>query len=505
MALTVIQITGRVTAADDTNLANTQIEFVLTGFDTDNVNDVTVVPTPIYADVDSSGDIDVSLYPNEDSERTRYYQVTSVVKTADKTARYSLGIIELPTTAGPHDLNDLLRVDPDLPASLSIQQKLDLKADQTSLDATDAAVVLLSTDNFMDPDAQAWLDAVGGVPVDKASLVNSSVQRLKIAGVWDALDIINIDFGVSEAAALRNLKDPSNLHVNNGATYTLGGGFQGDGTAAWVDTGLAFSGLDNYELNSAHMSAWVTTDIAATERDMGASSGATAYIISRSSGLSMSVRANDSSAVSEAVSTSIGLSGFNRSAASARQMYRDGLQIDADTQATTSIPPGNVAVLRGSANFSSRTVWAYTAGGSLSSAQWASLYTILNDARNGVALSMIGLLSQYAARTKSQPVAIVSGAISASLTNGHGLECMLTENITTIDVSNWLDGMSQVRFQLAQDATGGRTVTWPAGWILNPGTAPQPATTANYVTEIVATSWDGGTTVRLSQGDTWVG
>lgn len=504
MSLTVIQITGRVTAPDNTNMANTEIKFTLTGFDTDNANDVTVIPEPILAPVDGSGNIDVSLHPNEGSERTRYYEVTSIVKAADKSTPYPLGIIELPNTAGPHDLNDLLRVDSSLPASLSIQQKLDLKGDLTAVQANSNAIALLQVDRDIDVDAAAWLAAVGGtVSPNLITLVNSTISRLKIAGLWSVLDVINIDFGISEAAALRNLKNSTNLHTNNGASYALGGGFTGNGVDQWVDTGLAFSGLKNYGLNSAHMSAWVTTDIAATERDMGASSGAMAYIISRSSGLSMSIRANESSAVSEVVSTSVGLSGFNRSASDARQMYRDGVSIDADTQVATSIPSGNVAVLRGSTNFSSRTVWAYTAGGSLTPAQWAALYQILNDARNGVSLSVISMLSGYAARTKTQPVSTISGAFTATMNNGHGMACTLGENITAITINDWPDGISQVRFQFTQDATGGRTVTWPAGWITGPGTPPAPATTPNYVTEIIASSSDGGVTVRVSQGDTW--
>lgn len=505
MAFTGTQITGRVATADNANIANTSIEFVLTGFDTDNDNDITFLPEVRVAEVDDSGDIDITLYPNDDSERTRYYRVTGVVKVADRVNRYDLGLIEL-EAGGPYDLNDILRVDDSLPASLSIQQKLDLKGDLTAVEANAAAIALLQVDRDIDADAKAWLDAVGGtVSPNLTTLVNSTVTRLKLLGVWNFIDVINIDFGISEQAALRNLKDPTNLHTNNGATYSLGGGFAGDGSSDWIDTGLDASGLGNFALNSAHLGVWVTTDVTATERDIGFTGGADTYLISRSGSNAISGRVNDGGAISEAVSTSVGFSGINRSGAAARELIKDGVQVDSDTEAATALEGGNLSLLRGAGNYSSRTVWAYTAGGSLTIAQWSGLYEILNDARNGVSLSIIGMLSGYAARTKAQPVSTISGAFAASMNNGHGMTCTLSENVTSVTINDWPDGISQARFLFTQDATGGRTVTFPAGWVDGPGTAPAPATTANYVTEIIAYTWDGGTTVRLSQGDTWDG
>lgn len=505
MALSTIQVTGNIAPADDATFANATVEFTLTGFETDDTNDVTVVPSTVSADIDGSGDIDVDLFPTDGGDRTRLYNVVVVKRNADQTNRYSLGQMDLPATGGPYDLNDILRVDPNLPANLSIQEKLDLKADQTSLDETNAAVASLAVDRAIDTDAQAWIDATGeDIDPEKTSLINSTVTRLKIAGVWNDLDVINIDFGISEAAALRNLKSSINLHTNNGATYSAGNGFTGDGSSAWIDTGLDAAGLSNYALNDAHMGAWITSDSAATERDMGFSSGAETYIISKSGTGSVSIRANDGSGLSETVSTSVGLSGFSRFNSASRKMFRDGVEVDADTQASSSIPSGNISVLRGSGNYSSRTVWAYTAGASLTVAQWQSLYTILNDARNGVALSMIGLISAYAARTKSQEVTIASGTATVNMNNGHNVHILLTEDITTFEVINWPEGVSNLRIRFSQDSTGGRTVTWPTAWTDNNiGTAPAPATTADRMTLIVAETWDAGGYVALAQGDTW--
>lgn len=122
MALTVTQITGRVAAPDGTNLANTKIEFALTGFDTDDTNDITVVSTPIFATVDESGDIDINLHPNEGGVRSRFYEVTAEINLADAVKRYPIGLIEVPMSSGPYDLNDLLTVSP--PDGVTVDQYL---------------------------------------------------------------------------------------------------------------------------------------------------------------------------------------------------------------------------------------------------------------------------------------------------------------------------------------------------------------------------------------------
>jgi hypothetical protein len=71
----------------------------------------------------------------------------------------------------------------------------------------------------------------------------------------------------------------------------------------------------------------------------------------------------------------------------------------------------------------------------------------------------------------------------------------MTGNVT-LTVSGFTAGVRQEIFLiLRQDATGGRTVTWPTSIIWSGGTAPTFVTTANTVQLITLMSDDGGTTL----------
>jgi hypothetical protein len=421
MALTTTQITGRIAAANEQIPANTRVEFTLTGYDTDDANDTTVIPSTVVAELDVNGDIDVSLLRNTSGDRGRFYRVRVVTEMADGPVTYSLDTIEVPAS-GTFDLNDLVAIG--TPPSLSIQEYLaqiqnsvaqvksltdDLTVEQiytgtvggtanaitlttgesliaytpgyvfylrAGFDNTGACTFdvdglgaitlnskenntllpgmlvdgrryavlietatrallidtsrveferlqaieddaadtkeklsILTPDQGVDADAAAWLAAVtGSVTPSVQSLVVSAISQLKETGVWSALDVINVDLGVSEQAALINLKDPTNIHTNNGAIYVRGQGFKGNGTDAWIDTGLDVTTLAGYSQSDAHLGSWETEDIAASDRSIGTSGAIGAYISGRLAGGSLSARINDIAADAVAVDTSLGLS-----------------------------------------------------------------------------------------------------------------------------------------------------------------------------------------------------
>jgi len=91
-----------------------------------------------------------------------------------------------------------------------------------------------------------------------------------------------------------------------------------------------------------------------------------------------------------------------------------------------------------------------------------------------------------------------SGAITFDLANGNAFQTTLTENITSITLSNppasGTYGECIIKF--VQDGTGSRTVAgWPAAVKWPGGTAPTITTTLTTGTDIVTLkTWDGGTT-----------
>lgn len=95
---------------------------------------------------------------------------------------------------------------------------------------------------------------------------------------------------------------------------------------------------------------------------------------------------------------------------------------------------------------------------------------------------------------------ISAGAITLDLaTPANNFKVTLNANITSITVSNWTAAKSQtVVLRLTQDGTGGRTVTLPAGWKWDGGTAPTVTATLNKTTIVTLYSDDGGTTIFAS-------
>lgn len=90
-----------------------------------------------------------------------------------------------------------------------------------------------------------------------------------------------------------------------------------------------------------------------------------------------------------------------------------------------------------------------------------------------------------------------SGAITFDIENGNAFEVTLTENITSITISNPSDSGTYCEFiiKFKQDSTGSWTVTWPAAVKWVGGTAPTITTTATTGVDIVALkTWDAGTT-----------
>jgi hypothetical protein len=112
------------------------------------------------------------------------------------------------------------------------------------------------------------------------------------------------------------------------------------------------------------------------------------------------------------------------------------------------------------------------------------------------------------------PVATVNAATGAStinlvagstLTTGLTVGCSAYDLTLTGNVVFTASGfnagtLQKISLVLRQDATGGRTITWPAAIKWSTGTAPTFVTTANTITVITLVSDDGGVTVIGAPG-----
>lgn len=363
-------------------------------------------------------------------------------------------------------------------------------------------------DSFvLDADYLAYIDAVQSIDSAKSELVLNIIHRLKSEGLWSKFDILNIDFGINEAAFLTNLVDPNNVQVASNLTYTASQGFLGNGTSGFVDTGLAHNSLQNLSQDSGHAGFWSLTAGQSDGREMGLISGTEMFFEARKSTDIFSGRINQTAGTVSAPNTSgLGHFGLNRSASDATQIYINGTQADEETDASAALSSQNIAIFRGSGTYSDRQICIWHVGSSLTQGEWAALYAILNDARQNIALTVANILQKTSIRTTLQTVNSSGGVLTIDASLGHYIETTMTENISSVVVNNWPNGIAQLVLLLTQDATGGRTIDFDDSWKTEgDGQEPAPVPNAGFMTEIIITSYDSGVKKRLSQGATWNG
>ena len=109
------------------------------------------------------------------------------------------------------------------------------------------------------------------------------------------------------------------------------------------------------------------------------------------------------------------------------------------------------------------------------------------------------LLLDYAIKHSS--VSSAAGILTLDLTTGNSFVTTLTENITTVTISNppATGNYGQFVIKIIQDGAGGAfTVTWPASVIWPGGTAPVITTSNGAIDEITLRTIDAGTEWRGS-------
>ena len=96
---------------------------------------------------------------------------------------------------------------------------------------------------------------------------------------------------------------------------------------------------------------------------------------------------------------------------------------------------------------------------------------------------------------ENNSVSSSTNAITLDLTTGNSFETTLTENITTVTLSNppASGTYGELIWKIIQDSTA-RTVTFPGSVVWPGGTAPTISTASGAVDIVTLKTWDGGTT-----------
>lgn len=124
---------------------------------------------------------------------------------------------------------------------------------------------------------------------------------------------------------------------------------------------------------------------------------------------------------------------------------------------------------------------------------WATIDLSPYARLDGAVFTGLVTLKRYSEVLATAPAA--TGAVTVDLANGTTHRLTLTGAVTlaVAGVDPAANRVSTVTLFLIQDATGGRTVTWPAGTKWANGVAPTLATAANAVNAVTLTTLDGGT------------
>jgi hypothetical protein len=146
---------------------------------------------------------------------------------------------------------------------------------------------IISVTTLIDPDALAFFqrvtDAGGSLSTTEQDAIFTLVADLKADGIWSKMKAIYPMVGASAAACAQNLKSASfEGSFTSGWTFASTGA-KGNGTSAYMDTGLKQSDLLQ---NSQHLCIYSRTDNNNANVDFGMYTSTTAsYLVFRFSGL----------------------------------------------------------------------------------------------------------------------------------------------------------------------------------------------------------------------------
>jgi hypothetical protein len=237
------------------------------------------------------------------------------------------------------------------------------------------------------PEAHAVLARMTTPPSpERRELINGTIEALISGGVWSKLDALYFFAAHTAQASLLNWRQNQfNITLNSAPAFVIDEGYTGDGVDDSLGTGFQPGNVvgANYLRDNASLGCYEVTNVQAEDYSMGPTGGSHgAFIQSRVNSGDFAGAVNDGTSTglrTVAVGTSVGLSAANRSGASDRQLYKNGVQVDTDTTASTGISTVQFHFLRAFSTYSTRTVSGGFIGGSLTAAEHETLYEAMHD------------------------------------------------------------------------------------------------------------------------------
>ena len=220
----------------------------------------------------------------------------------------------------------------------------------------------------------------------RKALADRLIRTLITAGIWPKLDVLQIYAAHDEQAARLNWVSASyTATAVNSPTFTVGRGFNGNGTTSYLDT--TFNPVTavgaKYLRDSAFLGIWPLTDSAINANDVGTFNGSTgANLAARLTGNLFNGFANGGALTADTSPTSRGFFAWSRPNSSTADKFINDTRVR--TQASASVAMNSLSFYVGGINqngaFSGPNPRQYACvviGGALSVAEVAVLYAAI--------------------------------------------------------------------------------------------------------------------------------
>ena len=244
-----------------------------------------------------------------------------------------------------------------------------------------------------DPSAMALFARMSVAPDStRKGLIDHLVRSLKSSEVWGKLDALYLMAAHDSQAARRNwIADAYNLSAVSAPAFTTDRGFAGNGTSAYLSTGLNPSTLDSGGLakrDSAHMALWkLTASYSSTKVLAGCRTSTTVFFdFVQTSSTGFVGRPNSGPAGGAITLTAeADMACISRTSSSNVDYYWKGSFVTSRADASVTPPNVSAVILAQNSDVSGVTGFAndqlafFSIGSSLNSTEQANLRTAVRD------------------------------------------------------------------------------------------------------------------------------
>jgi hypothetical protein len=248
---------------------------------------------------------------------------------------------------------------------------------------------------YTNAEAATYVARMSSQPNDtRKGVIDALVTALKVdpattgTTVYARLDLVTLFAAHDSQAASLNLIEGTFTAVPSGTTpptFSADHGYTGDGSTGYLDHGAAASTLTRSSLNDMSDLVWSLTDLQSDGRDAGATGSAGSYMVGRSTGGTLAVRANAGAGFNSTQANSLGLYGWTRTTSTASGAVKNGAIPTTSATASSALATGNLCTCRGATLYSARQIAARVIGKGFVVSEHLAIYNALHTYMQAVA------------------------------------------------------------------------------------------------------------------------